>query len=184
MHLSQLVDQFATDERLNEEPSLLGRNSTDNARAVTHAMRLASYDYPRAYGRGHKSFPFEKFYQSFHLYNTLAVGFEHRLDGGVMYSHVDQSQATIDYIFRFRDSTRACGRMLLMAALTNLENQGDYDCINLEVVSNNVAARSLYEAVGFQVVGSVSGTGHKIVNMELDSSTAILRAIDMLHDTL
>ena len=56
----------------------------------------------------------------------------------------------------------------------------DYDTVTLEVVSRNIPARQLYEAIGFKANGSLKGSGHKLISMELNSRSAIQQAITHL----
>lgn len=144
-------------------------------------MRRASYEYPLAYGRGYKAFPVASMQMHFHKSRTIAVGQDSTIHSGLIASHIDLSVTSIDYLFRLRNiAAQNSGKILLKNYLEFCLHSRDYDTVTLEVVSRNIPARQLYEAIGFKANGSLKGSGHKLISMELNSRSAIQQAITHL----
>lgn len=144
-------------------------------------MRRSSYEYPLAYGRGYKAFPLARMGMHFRQARTFAIGTNFTLQAGLIASHIDYSRTTVDYIFRYRNDPRAnIGKLLLKSYLEHCMLERDYETVGLEVVSNNTPARSLYESLGFVGGRTVKGSGHKLLEMELQSRAAIQQAITYL----
>ena len=69
----------------------------------------------------------------------------------VWYQCVAELAEVIDLRVLASERRQGLGRQLLWASLTAL---GDVDAVELEVRSSNVAARTLYESLGFSETGS------------------------------
>lgn len=184
-HLTKLALQHTVDEDLTEYPRHLSSDSPTNKSAFAHAMRLASYEYPLAYGRGYKHFPVSRLIQHLGGSTLLGIGVGRHLRAGLVASHIDPEHATIDFLLRsLTAETRAPGRRLLLHYLQFARNERSYNSIDLEVVNRNHTARDLYTYLGFVETARIKGQGHSIVCMELPSKESIDRAIKKLHDRI
>ena len=72
---------------------------------------------------------------------------------GIWYQCVAERAEMIDLRVLASERRQGLGRQLLWASLTAL---GDVGAVDLEVRSSNVAARALYESLGFSETGSRS----------------------------
>ena len=185
--LVDLNNQFPVTQELGVQPVVLERSAT-NARAFAHTMRLAAFDYPMAFGLGHRR---HRINDSIELFDhpsvyTLAVGAGARLLGGAAIAQptgffAEQHVPQIAYLFRIRepgnDALKGCGRRVLANAIGNLLCAGRTS-VGLDVVSCNRPARDLYESIGFQPISVRSGPNQpfKVLDMLLSGANKMEEA--------
>lgn len=174
--LFRTAAQFPTVELLDDEPQLLANanylDAAQNANAFAHAMRLASYEYHHAFGRGYRHFPIEAMKLHYFGSQTLAVGKDHRMLGAITIHSHSPTHAELGFLFRHREmGSKGIGKQLLGAALGHCASEG-HSRISLQVTVQNSHARELYNVLGFKEMSiSKSGDG-KLVNMEISAAAA------------
>lgn len=184
--LIQNHQQFGTHEVLGPEPTVLSA-SHENAQAYAHSVHLATFEYPAAFGSGHRAFSVSDA-RIFFLHpsvTTFGIGEAHDLQAGVSVVHKapdvgawgsygsGPAESSIEFLFKHRSlKSLDIGRTLGASALTFLAEQGA-SCVSISVTSNNKVMHSVYARMGFRELGASGGRGFKIIHMKLFGKEAI-----------
>lgn len=173
-------EQFSTREILGSEPMILEK-CPENAQAYAHSLHLATFEYPEAFGTGHRAFSVEDARNFFlHRYvTTFGIGEDNCLLAGVstIYQGPDlgawslcSSEApkpAIDLLFKHRSlGTAPVGRILGAKALEHLLGHNVSE-ITVSVTNRNRSMHRVYKRMGFCEVGTSVGKGCKIIHMKL-----------------